>query len=154
MNAKTSTTPPKVSPSRWAFSISVIICSLVTLSAQRTGSSSITVISPACGNGESSATRTEPIERTWLRIVIPTLCCKKFRATAPSATRAAVSRALARSKIARASSKSYFCIPTKSACPGRGRVNGALRPKSLISSSGTGSADITFSHFGHSELPT
>ena len=111
-------------------------------------------MSPAEGKGASSATRTEPIESTWLRIVIPTDCCKKFRATAPNATRAAVSRALARSKIARASSKSYFCIPTKSACPGRGRVRGALRARSLISSSGTGSADIIFSHFGHSELPT
>ena len=85
---------------------------------------------------------------------MPHVCCKNARATAPSATRAAVSRALARSKIARASSKSYFCIPTKSACPGRGRLSGALRPKSLISSSGTGSADMTFSHLGHSEFAT
>ncbi|CAB5009819.1 unannotated protein [freshwater metagenome] len=67
------------------------------------------------GRGRSSGTRAVPIDNTWLRIEIPTLCCKKFRATAPSATRAAVSRALARSKIGRASSKSYFCIPTKSA---------------------------------------
>ena len=72
-------------------------------------------ISADSGKGASSATRTEPIESTWLRIVMPTLCSRKLRATAPSATRAAVSRALARSKIARASSKSYFCIPTKSA---------------------------------------
>ena len=87
-------------------------------------------------------------------MVIPTLCARNARATAPNATRAAVSRALARSKIGRASSKSYFCIPTKSACPGLGRVSGALRAKSFISASGTGSADITFSHFGHSEFAT
>src|SRR6202453_4591963 len=48
------------------------------------------------------------------------------RATSPSATRAAVSRALARSRTGRASSKPYFCIPVRSACPGRGRVSGAV----------------------------
>ena len=37
------------------------------------------------------------------------------RATAPRATRAAVSRALARSRIGRASSNPYFCMPTRSA---------------------------------------
>ena len=41
-----------------------------------------------------------------------------------------------------------------SACPGRGRVNGALRANPDNSDSSTGSADITFSHLGHSELPT
>ena len=60
----------------------------------------------------------------------------------------------ARSKIGRASSKSYFCIPTRSACPGRGRVSGALRASASSSLCGTGSADITFSHLGHSVLPT
>ena len=75
-------------------------------------------------------------------------------ATAPSATRAAVSRAEARSRIGRASSKSYFCMPTRSACPGRGRVSAALRASASSSASSTGSADITFSHFGHSVLPT
>ena len=94
------------------------------------------------------------MDTTWLKIVIPTACSRKLRAIAPSATLAAVSRALALSKIGRASSKSYFCIPTKSACPGLGRVSGALRAKFTISSSGTGSADITFSHLGHSLFPT
>ncbi len=98
--------------------------------------------------------RTEPIETTWLRILIPSACSKKFLAIAPKATRAAVSRALALSRIGRASSKSYFCIPTKSAWPGRGRVNGALRASFSISSRGTGSADMTFSHLGHSLFPT
>ena len=41
---------------------------------------------------------------------------------APTATRAAVSRALARSSTLRTSSNPYFCAPTRSACPGRGRV--------------------------------
>ena len=74
-------------------------------------------------------------------------------ATAPSATRAAVSRAEARSRIGRASSKSYFCMPTRSAWPGRGRVSAALRASASSSASSTGSADMTFSHFGHSVLP-
>ena len=60
--------------------------------------------------------------------------------------------ALARSSTSRASPNPYFCIPARSACPGRGRVNGALRARSLMSSSETGSVDITFSHFGHSVL--
>ena len=75
-------------------------------------------------------------------------------ATRPSATRAAVSRALARSRIGRASSKPYFCMPTRSAWPGRGRVSAALRASASSSTGSTGSADITFSHLGHSVLPT
>ncbi len=42
--------------------------------------------------------------------------------TAPTATRAAVSRALARSSTLRTSSKSYFTMPARSAWPGRNRV--------------------------------
>ena len=72
----------------------------------------------------------------------------------PSATRAAVSRAEARSRIGRASSKSYFCMPTRSAWPGRGRVRAALRARASSSTGSTGSADITLSHLGHSVLPT
>ena len=45
-------------------------------------------------------------------------------ATAPAATRAAVSRAEARSSTSRASTKSYFCMPARSAWPGRGVVSG------------------------------
>ena len=75
-------------------------------------------------------------------------------ATRPRATRAAVSRAEARSRIGRASSKSYFCMPTRSACPGRGRVSAALRASASSSTGSTGSADMTFSHLGHSVLPT
>ena len=42
-------------------------------------------------------------------------------ASAPPATRAAVSRALARSSTLRTSVKPYFCTPARSAWPGRGR---------------------------------
>ena len=41
-------------------------------------------------------------------------------ATTPTATRAAVSRALARSRIGRASVWPYFCMPARSAWPGPG----------------------------------
>ena len=45
-------------------------------------------------------------------------------------------------------------MPTRSACPGRGRVRGALRAREASSASSTGSADITACHLGHSLLPT
>ena len=57
---------------------------------------------------------------------------RKARATAPSATRAAVSRALARSSTGRASSNPYFCMPVRSAWPGLGRVSGAPRPRETL----------------------
>ena len=69
----------------------------------------------------------------------------------PAATRAAVSRAEARSRTSRASSKPYFCIPVRSAWPGRGFVSGvAVGPSSA-------DGDISFCHlsgsFVHSLLP-
>ncbi|CAM5702931.1 hypothetical protein SALBM135S_00982 [Streptomyces alboniger] len=85
---------------------------------------------------------------------MPAVSLRYERATAPSATRAAVSRAEARSRIGLASSKPYFCMPARSAWPGRGRVSGALRAIVASSSGSTGSADMTFSHLGHSVLPT
>ncbi len=69
-------------------------------------------------------------------------------------TRAAVSRALARSRTGRDSVKSYFCMPARSACPGRGRVSGALRANSASNAGSIGSEAMTCSHFGHSVLPT
>ena len=47
-------------------------------------------------------------------------------AQVPAATRAAVSRAEARSSTSRASVKPYFCMPARSAWPGRGWVSGFL----------------------------
>ena len=75
-------------------------------------------------------------------------------ATAPSAVRAAVSRALARSSTGRASAKPYLSMPGRSAWPGLGRVSGALRARPASTSGSTGSADMTCSHLGHSVLPT
>ena len=51
---------------------------------------------------------------------------EQLLATAPAATRAAVSRATARSSTSRASVKPYFCMPARSAWPGRGWVSGAF----------------------------
>ena len=63
---------------------------------------------------------------------------KNSRATPVAATRAAVSRALARSRTLRQSSVLVFSAPTRSACPGRGVTsrtrsaggspNAAIRP--------------------------
>ena len=49
-----------------------------------------------------------------------------FLASAPAATRAAVSRADARSSTSRASVNPYFCMPARSAWPGRTWVSGSL----------------------------
>ena len=71
-----------------------------------------------------------------------------FLASVPAATRAAVSRALARSSTSRASSKPYFCMPARSAWPGRGWVSGAAVAP--------GAGDISACHLSlrvHSVLP-
>ncbi len=57
---------------------------------------------------------TGPIWTTWLTIPIPNSARNAFD-TAPAATRAAVSRAEARSRTSRASPKPYFCMPGRSA---------------------------------------
>ncbi len=100
--ASTSTTPPRVSPSLRAASISATMAWLVVGSAHRTGSASMAALS--CGPGrELSGARTGPIATTWLRISTPSTWLSRRRATSPTATRAAVSRALARSRMGRAS---------------------------------------------------
>ena len=83
-------------------------------SKQRSGSASSASTSSGVGSGDPSGTRTVPIESVWVTRRMPS-SPRNARATAPSATRAAVSRALARSSTLRASSKSYFCMPTRSA---------------------------------------
>ena len=95
-----------------------------------------------------------PIRTTWLRTSIWPTCLRNSRPTAAKATRAAVSRALARSRTGRMSSRPYFCIPARSACPGRGLVSRSLRASPSRIDESTGSADITCSHLGHSELAT
>ena len=57
---------------------------------------------------------TGPIWTTWLTMPMPS-SARKALLTAPAATRAAVSRAEARSRTSRASPNPYFCIPGRSA---------------------------------------
>ncbi len=73
---------------------------------------------------------------TWEMTAMPSSARNAF-ATQPRATRAAVSRALARSRTLRTSSNPYFWAPTRSACPGRGRVSfcpGSMLPSTPIRS--------------------
>ena len=146
--------PPRVSPSRRAASTSSAMSAAVAGSAHRAGSASIASRSAGVGRGVPDGTATVPISTTWLMTLAPSTSCRNAFATAPSATRAAVSRAEARSRIGRDSSKPYFCMPARSACPGRGRVRGALRACASRTSASTGSEDITSTHLGHSLLPT
>ncbi len=62
---------------------------------------------------------TSPMATTWLATVHPS-AASRLLATAPHATFAAVSRALARSITSRMSSRPYSRAPPRSAWPGRG----------------------------------
>ena len=112
------------------------------------GSSSIWSTWSGLGNAKSVAACTEPRATVCVTSLMSSFL-RKAAATSPRATRAAVSLADARSKTGLESRKPYFCIPVKSAWPGRGRVSAsALAPVS--SSSETTSADMTCCHLGHS----
>ena len=143
----TSTTPPSVSPSLWAWSIAV---------DHRRGGVGVEAADRVVveaghvvGLGHRAGRRTDAAELDHVRDDPGADgLLEEVAATRPSATRAAVSRAEARSRIGRASSKSYFCMPTRSAWPGRGRVSGALRASASSSAGSTGSADITLLPLG------
>ena len=120
----TSTMPPRLSPSLAAASISAIMFCSAALLKHRTGDSSIRGVSLGPGrSGESFVAAPRP---TTCDTMSTPICLSSSLASAPATTRALVSRALARSSTSRASTKSYFCIPTRSACPGRGCVSGFL----------------------------
>ena len=68
----------------------------------------------------------------------------------PAATRAVVSRALARSSTSRRSSVRYFRAPARSAWPGRG----CFSARRALASGGCGSGDITSRQFSWSLLRT
>ena len=90
-------------------------------SKQRTDEASTVSRSPGLGRTAASA-RTGPSWITWDTSSTP-MAPSRTLATAPAATRAAVSRAEARSSTSRASATSYFCMPARSAWPGRGVVS-------------------------------
>ncbi len=90
-------------------------------SGQRTGE-----LSTAAGSGDAvQSTATSPMRCTQEDTWTPRRPSSAM-ATPPAATRAAVSRALARSRTSRASSRSCFSMPARSACPGRTRITGFL----------------------------
>ena len=152
-HAMTSTTPPSVSPARRASSTSATMRSDSCGSKQRIGSASRAATSSGPGRGASRSPVTGPIAVVCETSRMPSSPSSRC-ATVPSATRVAVSRAEALSSTGRDSSKSYFCMPTKSAWPGRGRVSFAARAMPSSSAGSTGSGLMTRSHLGHSVLPT
>jgi hypothetical protein len=83
-------------------------------SGQRTSESSAFAANIAA---RSLSNEAAPIRYTALFTVMPN-SARSFFATPPAATRAVVSRALERSRTFLRSSKAYFCIPARSACPG------------------------------------
>jgi len=116
LRATTSKTPPSESPAALAVSISCTIAAAAASSSARTGEASISS-GVTSRQGVSSTAR--PIRTTRLCSATPN-SARKVRATVPSATRIAVSRALARSSTSRMSVRSYLIPPMRSACPGRG----------------------------------
>jgi len=90
------------------------IAALASGSRQRTASASSRPTSSGDGQLSSGASAC-PMDTTWLTRRVPSASDRNCWTTAPRATRAAVSRALARSSTGRASSKPYFCIPARSA---------------------------------------
>ena len=124
--AITSKVPPSDSLALRAASISATIASLASASSARTGDSS--TASKSAGSSPSrGGAATLPMRVTCERMVTPS-SRRKALASAPAATRAAVSRAEARSRTLRASVKPYFWRPARSACPGRGRCTSATSP--------------------------
>ena len=98
----------RVGSAVWIAVIAVIVMMMVGSVAYGVEiiGSTIVAVRPTAATGPNST--------TWLPISTP-MAARSTRHTPPQATRAAVSRALARSRISRASSRSYFRIPTRSA---------------------------------------
>ena len=138
-----------MSPAALAASTAAAIRPSASPSRQRTGEASISSRSAGVGS-DRERVAAGPSRTTWLTTPTPTWPSRAL-AAAPAATRAAVSRALARSSTGRASAKPYFCMPVRSAWPGRGRVSTPF-PVAAASGSATGSGLITSVHLGHSLL--
>ncbi len=154
----TSKTPPTVSPFERASSMRAIIASSAAGSGQRSGDASASSRDRVAFAG---STATPPTSAVKDHTSIPSWR-RKARATAPAATRAAVSRADARSRTLRTSLKPYFSAPARSAWPGRTRVTGVARlsppsasaTSSPASSSDSGATCMTLVQFSQSRLRT
>ncbi len=83
-----------------------------SVSTQRTSEASTRSRSSTPGRRPDDAAA--PMRTTWDKTDTP-MCDRSSLAMAPTATRAAVSRAEARSSTSRASVNPYFCMPARSA---------------------------------------
>ena len=156
--ATTSNTPPTVSPASRASSMRAIIAASASGSGQRRGDASASSRERLARAG---STATPPTSAVNDHTSMPS-SRRNARATPPAATRAAVSRADARSSTLRTSSWPYLSAPARSPWPGRTRVTGVdrLSPPSAAatsaaaSSSDSGSTCMTFVQFSQSLLAT
>ena len=118
--------PPSVFPSRFAASMRAIISRLgvgVERAQRRRVGRGVEV--------RRHLSRTRRIDAAEVHEVAADAYAELARGSvlqiAPAATRAVVSRADARSRMSRASSRSYLSMPVRSAWPGRTRVTARLR---------------------------
>ena len=121
--ATTSKTPPTVLPIERASSIRATIRASASGSGQRRGLASDSARVRVAPAGSRATPPTSAVKDQTSMPSAP----RNARHTAPAATRAAVSRAEARSSTGRASLKPYFTAPARSAWPGRSRVTGCAR---------------------------
>ncbi len=120
----TSNAPPRVSPFSRARSISSIIRRSTSGSTQRSGRVGGQGRRALEGHGGALGETGRANSPDVAGQAMPARA-SSWRAIAPAATRDAVSRALARSRMSRMSARPYFATPARSAWPGRGRVTGA-----------------------------
>ena len=154
----TSNTPPTVSPADRASSIRAIMAASASGSGQRSGEASA---SSRVRVQRAGSTATPPTSAVNDQTSIPS-SRRNARATPPTATRAAVSRADERSRTLRTSSKPYLRAPARSAWPGRTAVialarllpSSAIAASSAASSSERGPTCITRVQFAQSRLAT
>ena len=114
-SATTVNAPPSESPASRAASMASSMAALAAaLGARQLPSSTASQEKPS-----PASAFTLPMRFTKERTCTP-MAKRNALAMPPAATRAAVSRALERSRMLRASSVPIFNMPVRSACPGRG----------------------------------
>ena len=146
----TSKLPPTVSPAPFVASMTRFICCSTSALTQFN--------SESAGMASTSSNVTAsglPIDADPMLTMCETMrmpsCPRNCLQMAPTATRAAVSRALARSRTLRISVWSYFTTPARSTWPGRGRVT-AGRSWPGVSAVGGPSTAIVRCQFSQSLL--
>ena len=136
-----SKTPPAVSPAARASSMRAIIRSSAAASGQRSGLASVSSRDRVAAAGSSATPATSAVND---QTSMPSWA-SSARATAPAATRAAVSRAEARSSTLRTSPNPYFTAPARSAWPALRCVIGMafLSPASAIAASSEACSSVS-----------